>query len=456
MPTPRVKQVENLYDKPQDFRELSCVYPPLQPFLFEGHSFQPSINFKDPQAQRRLTEALLFRDFGLSLELPEGRLCPAVPNRFEYVRWIREIVRCNSESSSGDKSTLGLDIGTGASAIYPLLACSWITHWKMIGTEIDDVSFQYALQNVTRNHLQTSISIRKSTAEDQILHPLWDDSLPRSPSFTFTMCNPPFYCSNEDMVRSGEAKDLDPHAVCTGAEAEMITPGGDAAFVLTMLEESLLVKQRCNWFTSLLGKLSSVNAVVERLREKKIDNYAIREIVQGQTRRWAVAWSFMGVRLSDSIAHASSPSLKALLPLPTTLKQPLKNVYSAANLADALHTVLGAIDTVTYTMECEGSKRGTSAGPLNADSEHTYAMHVSYGVNTWSRAARRRKKHATRTGEVSTPAQTPVSKMTIYWSSPLPTDKAAVTAQWNHGLHRTDFEGLWSHICKKLEDRFGP
>lgn len=61
------------------------------------------------------------------------------------------------------------------------------------------------------------------------------------------MCNPPFYTSAEDVERSAEGKILEPNSVCTGSEVEMITPGGEEAFVKRMFEESAAndVKDRC-------------------------------------------------------------------------------------------------------------------------------------------------------------------------------------------------------------------
>jgi len=227
------------------------------------------------------------------------------------------------------------------------------------------------------------------------------------------------------------------------------------AFVLKMMEESLLMRQRCRWFTSLLGKLSSVGTIVERLRKENIDNYAIKEIVQGQTRRWVVAWSFMDLRLPDSIAHATSPSLRNFLPLHTTIRHSFRNVYSPGNLADALHTVLGGIEAVSYTMETEGIRSGFAD---NDNKDRICATYVTYGVNTWSRAVRRRKKYTTTADEVPTETHLPASSMSISWPSPMKGNEVRapliVTAQWNRGFHRGDFEGLWSHICRKLEERF--
>jgi 23S rRNA (adenine1618-N6)-methyltransferase len=129
----------------------------------------------------------------------------------------------------------------------------------------------------------------------------------------FTMCNPPFYSSREEMVMSAETKERPPFSVrskglvyasnlsyfqaCTGAEVEMVTPGGEVSFVSRMIDESLQLRKRVQWYTSMLGKLSSVSVLIERLAKLGNNNYAVTEFVQGnKTRRWAIAWSWDDLR----------------------------------------------------------------------------------------------------------------------------------------------------------------
>ena len=77
----------------------------------------------------------------------------------------------------------------------------------------------------------------------------------------------------------------------------MVTPGGEVAFVTRMIEESLHLNTRVQWYTSMLGKLSSVTEIVERLKENQNDNWCVTEFVQGtRTKRWAVAWSWADMR----------------------------------------------------------------------------------------------------------------------------------------------------------------
>lgn len=117
------------------------------------------------------------------------------------------------------------------------------------------------------------------------------------------MCNPPFYTSREEMAQSSESKSQQPSSVCTGADVEMVTKGGEVAFVTKMIDESLNLRDRIQWYTSMLGKLSSVSVLVEALIKHGNHNYAVTEFVQGsKTKRWALAWSW-GDRRPSMVWH---------------------------------------------------------------------------------------------------------------------------------------------------------
>ncbi|KAK2459741.1 hypothetical protein APHAL10511_008242 [Amanita phalloides] len=258
-----------------DFGTLAETFEPLKPHLKavpSGTGY--TIDFKNSEAQRRLTEALLYRDFKLHVVLSEDRLCPPahgqVPNRLNYILWLQDILQAHDKyidrygNRDAGADVCGIDIGTGASAIYPLLGCHVEAGWKFVATELDETSFTYAKRNVEMNSLGNRIHLVKTTLNDPILLPL---SLYPNMSFDFTMCNPPFYGSADEIKRSAAAKELPPNGVCTGAQVEMITPGGELGFISRILNESIQHSERCRWYTSMLGKLSSVIELVKLFRD---------------------------------------------------------------------------------------------------------------------------------------------------------------------------------------------
>lgn len=66
-----------------------------------------------------------------------------------------------------------------------------------------------------------------------------------------------------------------------------MTPGGEVAFVMRMIKESLVLKRKCQWYTSMLGKLSSVQTLLQLLlHECQVKNWAVKEFIHGsKTRR---------------------------------------------------------------------------------------------------------------------------------------------------------------------------
>ncbi|KAF5366840.1 hypothetical protein D9758_006506 [Tetrapyrgos nigripes] len=543
----------NIYrHKAPDFLELAEVYPKLKKHLIISStksatstlSLSPAvtIDFQNEESQRCLTEALLYRDFGLKLQIPSDRLCPPVPNRLvfsltnhffpadskfaqlslfvsrlNYVLWIQDIVR-NTQITERELSPTsqgmerheiemirGVDIGTGSSAIYPLLACVLEPSWRMYasGSEIDRVSLVCAEKNISDNNLQDRIELIDSScssssfvsqslatgsddatmvmddeenpredcnSESRDIPILWPLFLHSDVSFYFAMCNPPFYSSIEDIEQSAKGKMTGPNAVCTGAEVEMITPGGESEFVMRMMEESRRVGTRCRWFTSMLGKLSSIEQVVDLLKVLKIHNYAITEFVQGQTRRWAVAWSFIDVRLPDSIARISYPNqiIQRCLPARNTFQQtvPVSGCTDTNLATEALRKILMEILRAVYKAEFWEVKDGAH-GIQKAEETHKESYFVlRVEEDTWSRSARRKlQQQQLEKGaqETDTSASNSDRNGRMEKSGAVCTihvglcdenngSDAFVEFNWRRGREedRTLFQSLCSHLSRKI------
>jgi len=197
-------------------------------------------------------------------------------------------------------------------------------------------------------------------------------------SIDFTMTNPPFYLSEDEMVSSAKAKARPPHSACTGAPVEMVCEGGELAFVGRMLAESLILRDRVQWYTSMFGKASSMEVFVKRLRQNDIDNYAVTEFIQGnKTRRWAVGWSFGAMRPSQDAARGMKASTcKKLLPPVAEVDLHTSSSHQGVGpLANRIAQVVGALELVSWEWEPE-KLRGIGRAR----------------ENVWSRAWRRRKK----------------------------------------------------------------
>jgi 23S rRNA (adenine1618-N6)-methyltransferase len=166
----------------------------------------------------------------------------------------------------------------------------------MAGSELDAKNLSCAQQNINANNLQHRIRLVPATAGGMPpLIPLDALGIERA---DFVMCNPPFYESREEMAAAQAAKNMPPSAICTGANIEMVCEGGDLGFVMRMVEESKALQHRVRWFSCMLGKWSSAEAIATRLKELGVDNLAVRSLMgfRRKTQRWAVAWSYGDMR----------------------------------------------------------------------------------------------------------------------------------------------------------------
>ncbi|KAI9830598.1 MAG: hypothetical protein M1826_004624 [Phylliscum demangeonii] len=294
-----------LYKNDVDFQVLAHDSPDFAKIL----KANGQLDFSNPKAIQQLTISLLKRDFKLEINLPDDRLCPPVPNRFNYILWLQDLLDTTSdrytERYDPAREVTGLDM-YGVSSMAHLgrrhrgklylsvtrmraAAEVEVSRYSLRGEDIDEKNVQCAQENVSLNKLNARIKVVQTTAQDALI-PIERYGLSR---IDFCMCNPPFYDSVEEMVSSAQRKQRAPFSACTGAEVEMVTAGGEVGFVKQMVAESQTLRDRVQWYTSMLGKHRSVATVLQHLQELGARNWAVTAFVQGtKTRRWAVAWSW--------------------------------------------------------------------------------------------------------------------------------------------------------------------
>ncbi|KAJ2803326.1 hypothetical protein H4R21_002076 [Coemansia helicoidea] len=278
------------------YARLAEDFAELQPYLVAGGGGHRTIDFGSPDAVRALNRALLRVYFDLDVHLPSDSLCPAVANRLNYLTWIRTSIVSELPPTC---RLAGLDIGTGASCIYPLLGSRAIARCTFVGTDINSESIAEARANVLRNGLQGSIDVVLNADRDVKL-PLDAAGFPLPPAdadgaaFTFCMCNPPFYKDADERQQLARMKARPPALVTQGKDDELFTVGGEEAFIAGLVRESALHAKRIRWFTVMTGKKSTLLVMARGARAAHARQVREGRLVQGKTVRWVLAWSFYG------------------------------------------------------------------------------------------------------------------------------------------------------------------
>ncbi|CRL26544.1 S-adenosyl-L-methionine dependent methyltransferase, predicted [Penicillium camemberti] len=433
-----MESARSLYKNDIDFAALALQSRDFAKYLNQTGQ----LDFTDPAAIRQLTTTLLQQDFHLKVEIPEDRLCPPVPNRLNYILWLQDLLDSTAgglhEGYDRDRDVFGLDIGTGCIGIYPLLGCATRPRWNFVATDIDSNNIRTSRHNVALNNLESRIQIIHSDPTGP-LFPL--EKLGRQ-TLDFTMCNPPFYTSPDELKQSAEQKEQEPFSTCTGADVEMVTRGGEVAFVKQMIDESLQLRDRIQWYTSMLGKLSSINVLVETLIKHGVTNFAVTEFEQGsKTKRWAVAWSWGDRRPAMNIARGIPGCPKSLLPFPADYTFTLPPGTS--------------IDASTATINAE-----LSSLPWFWAWDQTRSSGTGYAAeNVWSRFARRKMKLAGEEGAAKLkviPAQVALGvrlQIRLVRGQKPDEKEVRVLVRWAQGTDTVLFESFCGMVKRKLESK---
>lgn len=297
----------NPYKKPPSFKELALKNEEFRQQAKIDISGKVTIDFKNADALRALTRALLKEDWGLDVVLHPEYLVPTLPLRINYILWLEDLVAALNLNESGNP-VYGIDIGTGASCIYPLLAAKK-NGWHMVGVEKNEVCFNYAQQNVARNNLESLVKVRRNFGETIIDASTIKDSFQPDPNmFQFTMCNPPFFGSEEEVEKTNKSRSAHtprppPNNARTGSTNEVVVEGGEVAFVCKMIDESFQVKDRIKIFSTMLGHKTSVSKVLKYLKDQNICEISSTEFCQGQVTRWGLAWSHVVCLTCETLSN---------------------------------------------------------------------------------------------------------------------------------------------------------
>ncbi len=278
----------NIHRNGYDFDAMLKVYEPLKAFVSKNSYGNESIDFSDPKAVRALNAALLKTHYGIQDWIfPKENLCPPIPGRVDYIHHLNDLIK--DEATGNDVNIL--DIGTGATCIYPLLGAK-VYDWNFVAVDTELDSLDYAQDIIDDNDLDVKITLRQQFDEQNIL----TDILEEEDMFTASMCNPPFYASAEEARGANRRKtrNLGTNAVrnFAGNSNELWYPGGEKAFLHNYLYQSSLNKEACIWFTSLVSKKENVESLKKSSVKLGVTSFKIIPMEQGNKVTRIVAWSF--------------------------------------------------------------------------------------------------------------------------------------------------------------------
>lgn len=287
----------NAHNQRYDFEALIKTMPELKEFVAMNKYNDLSIDFSNAKAVLCLNKALLSHFYKIkNWEIPEDYLCPPIPGRADYVHYLADLLAQDNKNKIPTKNIIGLDIGTGANSIYPLLGAS-IYDWDFVATDVDPIAIS-SVENIVNSNDALKGKIKAVFQNNKGL--IFNGVLNKEDNYDFSMCNPPFYKSRKDALDTNKkkvsnlskGKKTESSLNFGGATNELWYKGGELAFILKMIKESVYYKRNCCWFTTLVSKGENLNTIFDALDNENAIYEAI-DMKQGNKITRFVAWSFL-------------------------------------------------------------------------------------------------------------------------------------------------------------------
>lgn len=268
-----------------------------------------TIDFADPQAVLALNRALLADHYGLAgWDLPAGYLCPPIPGRADYLHHLADLLAADADGivPAGPEVRV-LDVGTGASGIYPLLGHAEYD-WSFVGSDIDPDALA-AVRRLLDAHpdYAVAIDLRLQRVPDRVLEGI----VRPGEAFAATVCNPPFHASAADAAegtarkRRGLGLHGKPALNFGGRSGELWCAGGERGFIGRLIAESARYRHLCAWFTCLVSKAANLTPLRAAIRAAGAVELRTVDMAQGQKTSRFLAWSYLGRARRAALIHGA-------------------------------------------------------------------------------------------------------------------------------------------------------
>jgi len=282
-----------------DLAKLVEAIPALSGYTKANKHGEDSVDFANPKSVKLLNTALLKHYYGIDYwEFPDENLCPPIPGRADYIHYMADLLQASNYGNLPKNEQITcLDIGTGASAIYPIIGVTEYG-WHFTGTDVDQQSLDSAQNIIVRNpKLTEKVNLRLQQKPADVLHGVW----PKDEKFDITICNPPFHASAEE-ARKGTARKVKnlsgqrPKELTinfAGQQNELVYDGGEHGFIHQMIRESKYFAKNCYWFSTLVSKQSNLKGMYIALEKNEVEKIETIPMGTGNKSTRIVAWSYL-------------------------------------------------------------------------------------------------------------------------------------------------------------------
>jgi len=284
-----------------DIGALLISNPKLKDHIIPNRSGENSIDFSNPLSVKILNQALLNHYYGIeNWEFPDENLCPPIPGRADYIHHIADLLGKNNLGTipTGDKITC-LDIGIGASCIYPIIGVTEYD-WKFVGSDIDPKAIASAQNIIDSNSaIKDKIECRLQKKSKDVLKSI----ITKKDKIDLIICNPPFHSSlaeaqkgSRRKVRNLSGKNMKtPKLNFSGIASELICEGGEYKFIQNMIGESKEFSKNGYWFSTLVSKQSNLKGIYKMLESVEANQITTIPLGTGNKSSRIVAWTFLSL-----------------------------------------------------------------------------------------------------------------------------------------------------------------